>query len=347
MMHARHAAPLLAQLLAPLDPFAEAGVEEICINRPRECFVRRAGGFERHSIPLGYDELYDIAVLAAAHASQDVGPDRPLLAAELPDGSRLQAVIPPCVPDGTVSLTIRRHSDRIAPLHAVASRYRTGRWNRWERRHEARAQESARLLELYDAGNIVGFFSEAVRMRCTMLLTGATGSGKTTMLKTLVSIISPDERLITIENAPELTITQANHVRLLYSHGSQGTAKVTQKDLLEAYLRMRPDRGFVGELRDPEAAYVFVHEVGTGHPGSSTTIHGKNAGQAFRRLFNLVKGSEAGKSYDDATITSLLAGAIDVIVPFQEHGGEFSIGEVWLRPDAERRGQTIAELMGD
>ena len=157
-------------------------------------------------------------------------------------------------------------------------------------------------------------------MRCTMLLTGATGSGKTTMLKTLVSIIAPGERLITIENAPELTITQPNHVRLLYSHGGQGTAKVTQKDLLEAYLRMRPDRGFVGELRDPEAAYVFVHEVGTGHPGSSTTIHGKDAGQAFRRLFNLIKAARPGATTTMTTIVSLLDGAIDVIIPFQEHG---------------------------
>lgn len=346
-MLTRPAAPLLARLLSPLEAFADSGVEDICINRPGECFVRRAGVFERYSVPFDYDTLYDIAILAAAYANQDVGPEHPLLAAELPDGSRLQAVIPPCVPDGTVSLTIRRHGDRVPPLEAIAGRYRTGRWNRWSSRHAAHIEENAGLLQLYDAGDIVAFFTEAVRLRCTMLLTGATGSGKTTMLKTLVGVIDPGERLITIENAAELTISQPNHVRLLYSHGGQGTAQVTQKDLLEAYLRMRPDRGFVGELRDPEAAYVFVHEVGTGHPGSSTTIHGKDAGQAFRRLFNLVKASDAGRSYDDGTITSLLAGAIDVIVPFQERGGNFSIGEVWLRPDAERRGQTIAELMAD
>ncbi len=344
-MLARHAAPLLAALLSPLDEFARADVEEICVNRPGECFVRRNGRFEHHSIPLDFDELYDIAVLAAAHGNQDIGPERPLLAVNLPDGSRLQAVIPPCVPDGTVSLTIRRHGDTIAALEALPDRYRTEGWNRWDKRYEARKQRNARLLQLYDAGDLIGFLAEAVRTRCTMLLTGATGSGKTTMLKTLVSIIDPGERLITIENAPELTITQPNHVRLLYSHGGQGTAKVTQKDLLEAYLRMRPDRGFVGELRDPEAAYTFIHEVGTGHPGSSTTIHGKDAGQAFRRLFNLIKGSEAGRSYDDDTIISLLDGAIDIIIPFQERAETFAIGEVWLRVDAERRGRTVAELM--
>lgn len=346
-MLARHAAPLLAALLAPLDQFAHEGVEEICINRPGECFVRRDGRFESHAIPLDFDELYDIAVLAAAHGNQDVGPERPLLAVDLPDGSRLQAVIPPCVPDGTVSLTIRRHGSTIARLESLPRRYHTNRWNQWGKRHEARRQRNVRLLALYDAGDLIGFLAEAVRTRCTMLLTGATGSGKTTMLKTLLSIIDPGERLITIENAPELTIMQPNHVRLLYSHGGQGTAKVTQKDLLEAYLRMRPDRGFVGELRDPEAAYTFVHEVGTGHPGSATTIHGNDAGQAFRRLFNLVKGSEAGRGYDDDTIIALLDGAIDIIVPFRERSGKFAVGEVWLRPDAERRGKSVAELMED
>jgi type IV secretion system protein VirB11 len=344
-MPTRHAAPLLAALLSPLHQFARADVEEICVNRPGECFVRRNGRFERHTIPLDFDELYDIAVLAAAHGNQDIGAERPLLAVDLPDGSRMQTVIPPCVPDGTVSLTIRRHGSSIVTLESLPRRYRMDGWNQWDKRREARQLRNARLLALYDAGDLIGFFSEAVRARCTMLLTGATGSGKTTMLKTLVSIIDPGERLITIENASELTITQPNHVRLLYSHGGQGTAKVTQKDLLEAYLR--PDRGFVGELRDPEAAYTFVHEVGTGHPGSSTTIHGKDAAQAFRRLFNLVKGSEAGRSYDDATIVSLLEGTIDIIVPFQERRGEFAIGEVWLRPDAERRGKTVAELMED
>lgn len=346
-MLARHAAPLLAALLSPLKEFAQDDVEEICINRPGECFVRRDGRFERHGARLDFDELYDIAVLAAAHGSQDIGPDRPLLAVDLPDGSRLQAVIPPCVPEGTVSLTMRRHAGNVAPLESLPGRYRTDGWNQWEKRHEVRRQRNARLLALYDAGDLIGFLSEAVRTRCTLLLTGATGSGKTTMLKTLVSLIDPGERLITIENAPELTITQPNHVRLLYSHGGQGTAKVTQKDLLEAYLRMRPDRGFVGELRDPEAAFTFVHEVGTGHPGSATTIHGKDAGQGFRRLFNLVKASEAGRSYDDDTIISLLESAIDIIVPFEEHAGEFAIGEIWLRPDAERRGNTVAELIED
>jgi hypothetical protein len=168
----------------------------------------------------------------------------------------------------------------------------------------------------------------------------------TTMLKTIVSVIEPNERIITIENALELDIVnQPNHVRLLYSHGGQGVARVTQKDLLEAYLRMRPDRGCVGELRDPEAAYTYVSECMTGHPGSPSTIHGRDAPQAATRLFNLFRASESGKAYSDDMIIAQLGLAVDVIVPFREKNGTYEIGEVWLAPDAERRGKDFRELL--
>jgi type IV secretion system protein VirB11 len=192
----------------------------------------------------------------------------------------------------------------------------------------------------------VRFLQEVVRLKFSPILCGHTGSGKTTMLKTIVSAIDPNERIITIENALELDIVnQPNHVRLLYSHGSQGVARVTQKDLLEAYLRMRPDRGCVGELRDPEAAYTYVSECMTGHPGSPSTIHGRDASQAATRLFNLFRASEAGQSYSDDMIIAQLGLAVDVIIPFRERDGQYAIGEVWLAPDAERRGTSFRELL--
>jgi type IV secretion system protein VirB11 len=179
-----------------------------------------------------------------------------------------------------------------------------------------------------------------------LLLVGPTGAGKTTMIKTLVSVIDPGERLLTIENALELSIVkQPNNVRLLYSHGDQGIANVTQKQLLEACLRMRPDRVIVGELRDPEAAHTYVSELMTGHPGSPSTIHGKDAPQGVTRLFNLVKGSEAGRGYTDAMLVSQLSMVVDVVIPFRERDGSFEIGETWFAADAERRGRDIRELM--
>jgi type IV secretion system protein VirB11 len=345
-MSTREAARQLRHLLAPLDPWRfDPAVDEIAINKPFEAFVRSAGRFVRHEVPIDFDHAYDIAVLAGALNQQNVSEANPLLAADLPDGERLQAVLPPCVPQGTVSLTIRVHSSTVSPLADVTKRYNLAHWNRWEQRKEAKRADCARLLEAHDTGDIVQFLKEVVRLKFSPILCGHTGSGKTTMLKTIVSVINPNERIITIENALELDIVnQPNHVRLLYSRGNQGVARVTQKDLLEAYLRMRPDRGCVGELSDPEAAYTYVSECMTGHPGSPSTIHGRDAAQAATRLFNLFRASESGQSYTDEMIIAQLGLAVDVIIPFREKDGQYDIGAVWLAPDAERRGKTFREL---
>jgi type IV secretion system protein VirB11 len=347
-MSSHEAARQLRHLLAPLDGWRlDPHVDEIAINQPFEVFVRSGGRFVRHDVDIDYDHAFDIAVLAGALNQQNVSEANPLLAADLPDGERLQAVLPPCVPQGTVSLTIRVHGSSVAPLADAAQRYNLDKWNRWQQREEAKRTDNAQLLAAYDSGDIVQFFEEVVRLKFSPILCGHVGSGKTTMLKTMMSVIHPDERIITIENALELDIVnQPNHVRLLYSHGGQGVARITQKDLLEAYLRMRPDRGCVGELRDPEAAYTYVSECMTGHPGSPSTIHGRDAPQAATRLFNLFKASEAGKSYSDDMIIAQLGLAVDVIVPFREQAGTYEIGEVWLAPEAARRGQDFRELLG-
>ena len=204
----------------------------------------------------------------------------------------------------------------------------------------AKRADYARLLAAYDEGDVVHFFEEIVRLRFNPVLCGATGAGKTTMLNTLASIIDPQERIITIENALEIALpNHKNCVRLLYSHGGQSAADIGQKELLECYLRMRPDRGLVGELRDAEAAYLYVNEVMTGHPGSPSTLHGRDAQQAATRLFNLFKASDAGRSYSDAMIIQQLGMVVDAIIPFAENGGSYEIGEVWLGAEAERRGE--------
>jgi type IV secretion system protein VirB11 len=178
----------------------------------------------------------------------------------------------------------------------------------------------------------------------TILLCGATGSGKTTMSKTLISSIPTEERLITIEDTLELVIPQPNHVRLLYSKDNIGQSRVTPELLLQASLRMKPDRVLLQELRD-DAAWTYISEVVSGHPGSITTIHGRNPEQAFKRLFALVKGSPQGGQWDDQTLMDFLASAVDVIIPFHNEGALYEIGEVWFAPDAARRGENAAHLL--
>jgi type IV secretion system protein VirB11 len=337
------AAPLLRFLLAPVQAWLDDGAtEELCINRPGECWIRQRGVFEPFKVPLDRAVLEDIAVLAGALRRQDVGPASPLCATELPGGERLQVCLPPAVPTGTVSLTIRRPGSSVAPLSSVGKRYQSDGWNTWGQSGQARNFDEA--LARFDAGDLEGFLAAAVRSRMTILLCGATGSGKTTMSKTLISTIPLTERIITIEDTVELVIPQPNHVRLLYSKDGLSTAKIDAEALLQASLRMRPDRVLLQELRD-DAAWTYVNEVVSGHPGSITTIHGANPGQAFKKLFSLIKGSPKGAGFDDRTLCDLLASAVDLIIPFETSGTTYRIGRVWFAADAARRGETAADLL--
>ena len=339
--------PTLRHLMKPFTPFlSDPAVDEVCVNGPGDLAVRRSGAWEYHDVPaLDLDTLLDIGILAAAHHRRDVGTDRPMLGCDInvPDRRRLQFCQPPAVAADTVSLTIRRPGDDIHSIEEVSSRYELNRWNKWQRRKEQ--MDDGKLLALYDAGELVRFLTLAVQEKKTCLLCGPTGSGKTTMGITLIDAIPLTERLITIESALEYRLRHRNKVALLYSDdpGSELTPNLCMK----ASLRMRPDRVLVQELRDSEEAWTYVEEVVSGHPGSITTIHGRNAAQAFKKLFSLVKGSKSGAALDDQTVAYMLASAIDLIVPFENRGSTYEIGEVWFAADAARRGETAADLLRD
>jgi len=124
--------------------------EELAINKPGELFVRQRGSFSKYSVDFSYDDLEDIAILAGALRKQDVGPQNPLCSTELPNGERLQICLPPTVPSGTVSLTIRRPSFSVADLGSVGSRYKTSGWNKWNQRQERSHKDHGSVLTEYD-----------------------------------------------------------------------------------------------------------------------------------------------------------------------------------------------------
>lgn len=329
-------------------PLLEGGTEDIAINEPHLAWARRGGKWLPFEMPtLDFDTLLDMTILAAAISEQHVSKRNPLLFTDvpMPDGPqlRLMAMLPPTVESGLLSWTLRQPGDRIYGVNEVSGRYKTHRWNKWERRGENRDHSVA--LALYDAGDIEGFLSHIVKARYNILLCGATGSSKTTMGITCISEIPEDERIITIENAREYRLKQRNKVHLVYSQGEQGIANVTQKDLQRASMRARPDRVLVQELLDGDAAETYVTEIISGHPGSITTIHGRSPSQAFKKLFTMVKSSKAGGAQEDATVVTTLTSAIDVIMPFHNDNGVFSIGETFFAPDAARRGETAADLL--
>lgn len=341
----------LAAIMQPLDRWgATPGVEEIAINAPGSAYIRRNGAWERHDVDLDFDDCYDLAVLAAALRRQTIGDNAPLVGADIPFGGgvqRLQAVLPPAVPGGTVSLTIRRFESRVSPTSKIKERYDTSRWNQWAKRNEARQADFAEVLAVFDAGDIEAFLDICVRMHLNILLCGSTGSGKTTLARSMTALVDMTERIITIEDALELVVPHPNCVRLLYSKGALSGDSITAKDLLQASLRMRPSRVILQELRDPEAAYVYTSEALTGHPGCITTIHGGSAAQAFKWLYTLIQGSAEGAAFSRDTVIDLMTAAVDVIIPLQNFGSQYAIREVFFAADANRRGETAACLMGE
>ena len=340
----------LQYLMSPLVPLLEGGTEDIAINTPGTAWVRRDGCWTPFDVPtLDYDALLNMTIMAASISQQDVGPRNPLLFTDVPMANspplRLMAILPPAVEPGTVSWTIRQPGDRIHSIDEFPTRYNTERWNHWRRRRENR--DHAPALALYDAGDLTGFLRHVVKARYNLLLCGATGAGKTSAGISMIDAIPEGERIITVENAREYRLKHPNKLHLLYSQADQGVAQISQKDLQRASLRSRPDRVLVQELLDSEAAATYVEEVVSGHPGSITTIHGRDAAQAFKRLFNMVKASGAGSAQEDATVVGMLASVVDVIIPFRNDAAVFSIGEVWFAPDAARRGESVGDLLRD
>jgi type IV secretion system protein VirB11 len=172
-----------------------------------------------------------------------------------------------------------------------------------------------------------------------IVVSGATGSGKTTFMKSLVRHIPDNERLVTIEDARELFIEQPNAVHLLYSKGGQSAANISAKSCMEACLRMKPDRIILAELRGDESFY-FIRNCASGHPGSITSCHSGSTEQTWDQLALMVKASAEGAGLEFATIKHLLMMTIDIIVHIKAHAGSRYITGIDFNP--ERRFATTS-----
>lgn len=324
-------AGVVRQLLRPLDPFLkDEALFEIVINRPGEVLTEGRKGWERHELTdLTFDKLMRLARAVASFSNQGIDETRPLLSATLPGEERIQIVIPPATTSDTVSITIRKPSSVSL---SMADMEKGGLFDQVIAAADREAGTDP-LLDAYRAGRYRSFLEGAVLARKNIIISGATGSGKTTLSKALIRHIPEDERLISIEDTPELIIPQPNHVRLFYSKGGQGMAKLGAKDLLESCLRMRPDRVLLQELRDGTAFY-YIRNINSGHPGSITTVHADSPELAFEQLTLLVKESEGGQDLDRDDIRNLLKISIDVIVQCKRIGGRFRVTEIYYADHA-------------
>jgi len=313
----------------------DSKVTELCVNRPGEAFVETNAGWQRELIPeLSFEWCLRFAKLAANFSGQRIDATSPLLSAALPGGERVQIVLPPATTMGTVAIAIRRPSEQQWSIEELARR---GIFLQARRAGQNGDQSEPKLLELLSAGEYEAFMLLAVTARKNILVSGPTGSGKTTWTKALIREIPSDERLITIEDAKELVLDRhPNHVRLFYSKDDQGLSRVTPKQLLESCLRMKPDRILLAELR-AEEAFDYLRNVNSGHPGSITSVHASSAALAFEQLMLLVKQSAAGRELTRHEIRALLHLLIDVVIQFACRGHQRFIEEIWYEPAVKRR----------
>ncbi|HWW22074.1 MAG TPA: P-type DNA transfer ATPase VirB11 [Steroidobacteraceae bacterium] len=328
----------LALMLEPLRGFLRnSAITEICINRPGGVFIETHAGWQHELVrELDLNWCHRFAKLVANHTRQRVDSTSPLLSASLPSGERVQLVLPPATTPGSVAIAVRRPADQLWSLSELAQRGLFRATRRADASHSRLETELSRLLS---AGQFEAFLSLAVRSRLNIVVSGPTGSGKTTCTKALIREIPAAERLITIEDARELVLDRhLNHVRLFYSKDDQGLARVTPKQLIECCLRMKPDRILLAELRGEEA-FDYLRSVNCGHPGSITSVHATSAELAFEQMVLLVKQSQAGRELSRADIKGLLHLSIDVVVQFDARAHERFVKEIWYEPSLKHRAQ--------
>jgi type IV secretion system protein VirB11 len=323
---------LTLRALRPL--LANPEVMEVCINQPGEAFLETRHGWHRESLPYAdYEWCMRLAKLVANSTQQRIDATTPLLSASLPSGERVQIVAPPATTSGCVAIAIRRPADAVWSIEDLAAR---GIFRKTRRASGGLDDTERELLRLLSAGDYPTFMRLAVTSRKNVLVSGPTGSGKTTWTKALIREIPSDERLVTIEDAKELVLDRhANHVRLFYSKDDQGLARVTPKQLLEACLRMKPDRILLAELR-AEEAFDYLRNVNSGHPGSITSVHAASAELAFEQLVLLVKQNPGGRDLARGDIKSLLYLLIDVVIQFGVELHERFIKEIWYQPERKQ-----------
>lgn len=339
-MGSNPASLIYAHNAEPIRRHLERGdVTELVVNQPGLIGLETREGWEWHEEPaLDNAALMTLAKLIAGLTKQDINAEYPIVSSVLPGGERAQVVVPPAVEQGFISITIRKASGVTMDIDDFE---RAGLFS------EVRARGShedvdARLQAHRDAGDWKAFFRLAVGSRKNILISGATGSGKTSFSKGLIKLIPAHERILTIEDTRELVVPQRNRVHMMYAKDGKGLQKAGAKELLESALRMRPDRILLQELRDG-TAFFYLRNVNSGHPGSITTVHANTAEGALEQLTLLVKESDGGNDLDRHDIRALLRSLVDIVVqmdrlpPGEGQPARYRMTEVWFDPAGKSR----------
>ncbi len=292
---------VITPFLRPIeDLIRDPEISDIMVNGSAGVFVEKHGELKAVPDVAISEKSLQVAVRNIARLLGDeISEEKPLLDSRLPDGSRVAAIFPPCSVTGTV-LTIRKfHNKRYTADELV----RVG----------------TLTLDLFKN------FRDAIEGRKNILISGGTGTGKTTLLNALASFIPENERIVVIEDTSELQLTKANLVRLEARREQSGLPPVTMRDLLRATLRLRPDRILLGEVRGGEA-FDLLQALNTGHAGSLSTIHANSAEQALSRFTNCILMSGIELPY--AAIRANIAEELDLVVHIERRHGKRYVSQV-------------------
>ncbi len=329
---------ILRSLLAPFDEArANPATTEIVVNRCGEYGVEADGEWSWHQDSrLDYDHLEAIAIHAAYNSGRDISLAHPLCLTTLPDNERITICRPDATLPGVISFTIRRQPS-FRPT--VAGLVESGMFDTVL--PEEAGEQKLNVPE-FDGGlqpYIAQRLTRAVLNRENILISGAVGSGKTTLARALIELIPLTKRLITIAAAEEWQdIPHRNRVSLLYADGGQGTSHIKAEDLLKFSLSMRPDRVLIQELKDG-AAFTYLRSVVAGHPGSIATLHANSARGAFDSLRLMFRQHPDGKTMDDRDVRAMLEETVDVIVQCQRNDKAMSNRDRYRTTDIYEKGK--------
>jgi pilus assembly protein CpaF len=304
---------MILPFLKPIEHLLlDDSISEVMVNGPEHVFIERNGFLERvPSVVLGDRALMVAVKNIARRLGDDISESKPILDSRLPDGSRVAAVIPPCSLGG-VTLTIRKFNTR-----------------------------HFRMEDLIAAGTldrtIANRLEDYVLTRKNILISGGTGTGKSTLLSILGKFISPEERTLVIEDTAEIHLNQQNQVRFEARREQNGRGAVSIRDLLKAALRHRPDRILLGEIRGGEA-FDLLQLLNTGHSGTLSTIHANSARQGLARFAACVLQSGVDLPY--RAIKTNIADSLNVVVHIERRPGRRFVSEILeingFDPDADQ-----------
>jgi type IV secretion system protein VirB11 len=320
----------LLNWLEPMQPYMNKmkgqGITDVAVNFPGTIFFEDNYGWHEEAAPdISIEWVEMLSTAVARYSKQEINDKKPILSAELPGGERIQLVLPPAVEVGRPSITIRVPDTNIRTMDGYIEQRMFERVL-WANPFKPQATPSEMrallrrddqiLVEHLERNDVRSFLIDAVRFHKNIAVIGGTGSGKTTLMKTLCEYISPYERILTVEDVRELFKGGSqfrNTVHMLYSKGQQGVANVTPADLLASANRMKPDRVLLAEMRGSEA-FDVLKLLTSGNKGLITSYHADNPQLGFERFCLMAMEHPEAKSYDKHDLLRVVQSTMDVIL---------------------------------